>query len=322
MRALIAILVLLSACDDDPAAWQLVQNELPGALMSVWGTSAEDVWAVGADAGDGPTVLHYDGQSWAELATGTDGDLWWVHGFADGPVFLGGSGGTILRYQQGSFEPMATPGAATVFGIWGASADDLWAVGGAEGGSGGAFAWRFDGTSWRQAEGFPAGLSADRALWKVWGTAADDVWMVGTGGTMLHFDGQAITEVTSPTSRALFTVHAAAGRMTAVGGFGTGVILEREGGVWRDVTPEGALQMIGVCVTADGGWAVGVDGAIMQRTDEGWTPDDIRVPTYQPLHAVWVDPEGGIWAVGGQVLAYPLINGVLVYRGNRALETP
>jgi photosystem II stability/assembly factor-like uncharacterized protein len=320
MRSLAAIFLLLCACGDDGPGWQVVHDELPGALMSVWGTSADDVWAVGADDGDGPTVLHHDGQSWDRLDTGVDGDLWWVHGFAGGPVFMGGADGTILRFQEDSFEALATPGTATVFGIWGASADDVWAVGGAEGGAGGAFAWRFDGDSWREAEGFPAALSADTALWKVWGTAADDVWMVGTGGTILHYDGATITEVSSPTARALFTLHAGpGGRMAAVGGFGTGVLLEHDGDAWRDVTPEGALQMIGVCVTADGGWAVGVDGAVMQRTDDGWIPDPSAAPAFQALHAVWVDPDGGIWAVGGQVLAYPLVNGVMVYRGQREL---
>ena len=33
------------------------------------------------------------------------GDLWWVFGFEGGPVYMGGTGGTILRYapQDGSF---------------------------------------------------------------------------------------------------------------------------------------------------------------------------------------------------------------------------
>src|SRR5438477_5031725 len=41
-----------------PAAqWQLVQQNLPGALLSVWGTSATDVYAVGADGKDGQGPL-------------------------------------------------------------------------------------------------------------------------------------------------------------------------------------------------------------------------------------------------------------------------
>jgi hypothetical protein len=128
-------------------AWQLVAPHLDGALLSVWGTSARDVWAVGSDSRDGlgATVLHFDGASWERLETGQAGDLWWAFGFAAGPLYLGGTGGTILRFDDGEFTRMNTPGTGTVFGIWGATADDLWAVGGAPGGAQGAFAWRLQG---------------------------------------------------------------------------------------------------------------------------------------------------------------------------------
>ena len=56
-----------------------MQSGLPGALTSVWGTAADDVWAVGSDPGDGsgPMVLNFDGQRWFQLETGHSGDLWW-----------------------------------------------------------------------------------------------------------------------------------------------------------------------------------------------------------------------------------------------------
>ena len=49
------------------------------ALFSVSGTSEKNVWAVGADKGKGPLVLHFDGTSWSRVATGHRGDLWWIH---------------------------------------------------------------------------------------------------------------------------------------------------------------------------------------------------------------------------------------------------
>ena len=60
------------------ATWQLVHRDLPGALLSVWGTNASDVWAVGGDARDGagPLVIHFDGDTWTRVATGkTQGNL-------------------------------------------------------------------------------------------------------------------------------------------------------------------------------------------------------------------------------------------------------
>jgi hypothetical protein len=37
-------------------------------LMSVWGTSSNDVYAVGSNG----TILHYDGTAWSQMASGTD----------------------------------------------------------------------------------------------------------------------------------------------------------------------------------------------------------------------------------------------------------
>src|SRR5690606_6144536 len=145
-RSAVALFALaLGACggDDDtndgagadagePVAWTMIHQEPSAALLAVW-AGGDDIWAVGSRTATdaGPLVLHFDGAAWETLDTGlTAVDLWWVYGFEGGPVFLGGSNGTILRYQDGSFENFETPGNGIVFGIWGASASDLWAVGG------------------------------------------------------------------------------------------------------------------------------------------------------------------------------------------------
>src|SRR6185369_11697214 len=107
-------------------------------------------------------------------------------GFTDGPVFFGGEHGRILRYVGGAFEPMATPPeSGKVFGIWGTSPTDLWAVGGT--GIGDGFAWRYDGTAWR-ALTLPTELK-NLSLFKVWGQRTDDVWLVGSLGAAGHWDG-------------------------------------------------------------------------------------------------------------------------------------
>src|SRR5687767_2169163 len=148
-------IAMLGACSsddgsDDPS-WAVVFEDEPSSLLSVWGSSATDVWVVGGDprTGTGPIVHHYDGVGWTKLDTGQRNvDLWWVTGFAGGPVFMSGSNGTILRYQNGAFEKLPTPGGLTVFGMWGAAPNDVWAVGGNFGGGGGGFAWRYDGSAW------------------------------------------------------------------------------------------------------------------------------------------------------------------------------
>jgi hypothetical protein len=310
-----------AACPPPPTPphWQQVAKKLPNALLSIWGTSANDVWTVGSDTADGkgPLVLHYDGTAWTRLETGATGDLWWVFGFENGPVFLGGQNGLMLRYENGAFAKMTTPGTAIVTGIWGASADDVWAVGAESGGARGAFAWRLRNGVWSDAPGFPPGLVDTDALWKVWGRDANDVWLVGSAGKTLHWDGSAFTVVSAGTGESLFTVHANSRRFVAVGGFGTGKIVESSGSnEWTNMSPADAPSLIGVALTESGtGFAVGQYGAVFARTDGGWSEERTGFTLNQSLHSVWIDSSGGVWAVGGEVLTFPLKDGVLLHRG-------
>lgn len=307
--------------DGDAPAWEAVHEDLPGALLSVWGTSTSDIWAVGSDPndpdGEGPEVLHYDGTDWQDLDTGTVGDLWWVYGPPGGPVYMGGAGGTMIRYEDGEFTPMETPATdVTIFGIWGCSPDDMWAVGGAANGSSGGFAWRLEGDAWVPAEGFPAEVADGDAVWKIWGRGCDDVWMVGTGGLAIHWDGEAFGEVERVAGGQLFTVHASSERFVAVGGTGIGVMVENDGTGWVPVAPSGIDPVIGVCLTEEGGTAAGWYGSVFARTGDEWVAEDAGTSgtIEESFHSVWIDPEGGVWAVGGQILTFPLGGGLMFYK--------
>ena len=319
------VLVLSSclvACPSDPPAegWALVHTGLSGALLSVWGTSASDVWAVGADArdGSGPTVIHFDGEAWERVPTGeAQGNLWWVFGFDQGPIYMGGEGGVILRYEAGEYTHMTTPGTNTVFGIWGATPDDLWAVGGASD-STGAFAWRLEGDTWTPEPTLPAEVPTDASLWKVHGTATDDAWLVGSSGVALHWDGTTLTPGDTGVGASLFTVHADdAGRYAAVGGSATGIIVEYEGSQWTNVTPDPPPPgLTGVALGQDGfGIAVGTFGAVYARSNAGWAAEELGFNLGLSLHGAWIDDQGGVWVVGGQVFSPPYNDGVLIHRG-------
>jgi hypothetical protein len=316
-RWILSVLFLSAlACDGGADSWQVVHEDLPGALLSVWGTSADDVWVVGADAGDGPLVLHYDGDAWEELSTGHAGTLWWVFGFESGPVYMGGEGGAILRYEDGTFTPMTTPGTQTVFGIWGSSPDDVWAVGGDSTATGG-FAWRLEGDAWVPEATLPTDVPTRAAIWKVYGTGPDDVWLVGSMGVSLHWDGSALSPGDTGVGTSLFTVHGNDRRFVAVGGLGNGVIVEWEEGEWQDVTTDLAMPSLSGVVLGEGdvGFAVGAFGGVYARDASGWHVEETGLRVDQNLHAVWMDPDGGVWAAGGQTFSAPLTEGVLIHRG-------
>lgn len=311
----------LVACRDDPpeAEWQLVHKGLPGALLSVWGSGADDVWSVGGDTlgGAGPLVVRFDGDTWQRIPTGeAQGTLWWVFGFPGGPVYMGGEGGVILRYQDDAFTRMSTPGTDTVFGIWGATPSDLWAVGGASDSTGG-FAWRLKGDAWVSEPSLPAEVPASAAVWKIFGTAADDAWLVGSNGVALHWDGSALSPGDTGVGSSLFTVHARDGRYAAVGGLATGIIVEDEGAGWRDVTPAPPpMGLSGVTLGEAGtGLAVGSFGAVFTRTDAGWAEAELGFTVGENLHGTWIDDRGGMWAVGGQTFSPPYNEGVLIHYG-------
>jgi hypothetical protein len=231
---------------------------------------------------------------------------------------MGGAGGSIVRYQDGVFSATTTPSSeVTVFGLWGSSPDDMWAVGGADGGGVGAFAWRLQGDTWVEAPGFPTELAAQNAIWKVWGSDADDVWLVGTAGVAVHWDGSSFENTNVGGGESLFTVHCAGEHFVAVGGSIAGFLFENDGSGWQSIDVDEPLYaLIGVhLVGADRGYAVGRFGAFVEERDGAWREAEGPATT-RTLHTVWSDPAGGVWTVGGELDVRPMVSGVLAYRGS------
>ncbi len=333
LLTLCAALAVTTGCKEHPAppveapvapAWALVAAGLPSALMSIDGASPSDIYAVGADKGDGPLVLHFDGTAWTELPTGQHGDLWWVHAFPDGSALMGGARATVLRVKAGHFERLPNTGLArqTVYGVWGVSPQDFYAVGSSSGRNG--FVWHFQDGHFHD-EPLPADLplvthGEPPGFFKAWGSGGD-VWVVGSGGTILHRKGGSPFErVPTAVKDILFTVHGVKDRWVAVGGGSNGVALESAPDGVRDVSPPGSALIQGVFASdADGDWASGERGAIYHReTGKGaFHPvvHELPLPPAMSLHSIFVDSAHEVWAVGGNVLSPALDSGVIVHFG-------
>lgn len=300
-------------------SWSAVRQHEPASLLSVWGASETDVWVVGARAtlAGGPTVLHYDGATWTRPDPAQSAlDLWIVFGVPGGDVFFGGSDGTILRYRAGAFEKMTTPRTGTIFGMWGTSATDLWAVG--DGGAAGGIVWHYDGTAWTEPA-LPPGVPG-RVL-KVHGQAANDVWISCADGSALHWQGTAIEREVTTTQAPLFSIVTTPELTVAVGGAnGTGVIDERVASVWMPASLQVPAVWRGAAARDGDVFAVGENGVVAHRASTGaWSV--IRQPlTSQNFHAAWVDPVGGLWGVGGAFDQLPLTaEGFLLHYGTDAI---
>jgi hypothetical protein len=73
-------------------------------------------------------------------------------------------------------------------------------------------------------------------------------------------------------------------------------------------------SLSGVFLGADDtGVAVGGFGEVLLRDAAGWHEQDKGFEFNQTLHATWVDPSGGIWAVGGNTLSVTLNEGVMIH---------
>ena len=308
----------------DPRTWSAPGAALEVALLSIGGTSPTDVWAAGADGGQGGVLLHFDGTSWTRVPTGQNYDLWWVHALAADRIIVGGAGGTVLFWDGATFTRQVVPGRAadTVFGVWAASADDVWAVGGRAGRYG--FLWHFDGTSWTSVS-LPDDTRLNAAgelpaLFKVWGRASNDVYAVGSDGYMLHYDGAAWSIIPTETTETLFTVHGNGDEVLAVGAQGS--VLDAAG---HKVGPEGTPLLQGVHVTAAGeAWLTGANGAVYRRAKGGTFEKQSLGLEVRPesLHAVWADPTGDVWTVGGGVLSPALDQGALFHLGVSEVTLP
>lgn len=328
----------------DPREVRLILQGLPGALLSISGRSADDVYAVGRDPGDGlgPLVMHWNGANWRRLRSGVTGDLWWISDrVVNGVLLMAGAGGVVLEFEPatGRFEQLPTPAGDHLFGVWAAPDRHMWAVGASlaeqpDGGvvlvrdpideappPSGAVTSHLGGPDWSVDTEAPkvrqGGLPV---LYDVWGFDEGDVWVSGALGVVLHFDGIRWSEIDTPGASRLSSVHGNGSRVVVAGGESAGVILELENGRMVDRTPAGMPVMRGVTVAPDGSAiAVGHGGMIARRDASGWQVESTPLDPAHDYAAVWTDPEGGVWMVGGN-LADGLDAGAVAYAGRRALS--
>ncbi len=154
-------------------------------LEGLFGFESEDVYAVG----DNATVLHYDGDSWAQVELGDDvpwsGRLYDIWGSDPFHVWAVGQGGKAAFFDGATWTLQQLPTSEALSAIWGSGPEDVWVVGK----TGALLHW--DGTTWYSQ------VISGHDLNAIWGLGADSVWLAGDGGTLQHFDGESWTPVTT-----------------------------------------------------------------------------------------------------------------------------
>lgn len=290
------------------AAWQIALDagDLDRAVLSVWGSGPNDVFAVGGALGNGQETLalHFDGTSFKELHPGGTETFWWVSGSGADDVWMVGEKGRIAHWNGSTFESHVSGVTATLWGVFATSKTDAWAVGGTpEGGTAlpNDIVLHWDGQAWAPIT-LP-GPALGRSLYKIWGTSADNLYVVGEAGTVWHKKGTTwLLESETPLATGtLFTVAGASeSEIYAVGGVD---VLRSDGSSWQKVDVLLGNSVNGVAANGPGDVAIVGFGGLKQRLVSGAWVDDFEAAPHGDLHAVWADGLGTFWAVGGSFVS-------------------
>src|SRR6266487_2464128 len=208
----------------DSSNWTVANLSLPiglhsGILYGVWGSSANDIYAVGSGNGDNvPLLYHKDNSGWT-VSSPLPPSGWshsylnavWGSSAADvyavGFGYNGSATMPLLYHKTISGEGISNlslPGWSSgyLYSVWGSSAADVYVAG--EGFKGAAFLpllFHWNGSGWTEASpSLPTGWNSGY-LSGIWGSGASDVYAVGyglTGGAnvplLYHWNGSGWTE--------------------------------------------------------------------------------------------------------------------------------
>lgn len=204
--AIVLALLLLPAVRAFAADF-VEQNPKPFGwdVWGMWGPSADSLYLVGEEGG----AAYFNGSTFSVFDNlNTSGPLTDVWGSSLSNVWAVGWG--LYRYNGTSWSANAAPVDTTYYGIWGTSANDIFAVG-----IGGVIV-HYNGTRWMQMDS-----PTHEHLMDVWGLSSDDVYAVGFDGTILHYDGTDWSTVSSSTSADLRSIHGHSGWIYVGGDNGT-----------------------------------------------------------------------------------------------------
>ncbi|MFC1591319.1 hypothetical protein ACFL43_02220 [Thermodesulfobacteriota bacterium] len=285
--------------------WEWQNSGTGDSLISVWGTSSSDVFAVGWNG----TILHSGGSAWSAMTSGTTNPLRDVWGTSSSDVFAVGRNGMILHYNGSAWSDTASLG-WSLFDLWGSSSSDIYVAT-----SYGAF-YHYDGSAWSQiATGAPGWLQG------VWGSSASDVFAVGTDGAIVHYNGISWSTMLSDPTVEFHDVWGSSGSdVFAVGPYG--VIFHYDGSAWSAMVSGTTEDLMGVWGSSGTDvFAVGWRGTILHYNGSSWST--MPSPTTNTFYGVWGSSASDVYVVGGGGAILKLKDGPVGGKcGNGSLEYP
>ncbi|MDP3832114.1 MAG: hypothetical protein Q8Q47_12670, partial [Ignavibacteriaceae bacterium] len=164
--------------------WTIDTLGVPGNFLNdIWGFDENNVFAVGGATlpDGGSTVIKWDGEKWSSIKNEPSLIKYGIYGFSSNEIWIVGNGlgpwGGVAFYNGQSFttyylDPGNPKYSDTIYAlnaVWGASPNDVWAVGG----SGTIIHW--DGVEWKKVQG----IERRYTLWAISGRSSNEVFATG-----------------------------------------------------------------------------------------------------------------------------------------------
>ncbi len=160
----------------DELGWQVEASFPPADLWDIWGTAADNIYAVGSKG----TVVHFDGEDWQlQASIPTSQSLNGIWGSGPNDIFAVGDWGTILHYDGAGWNSQASGTTEHLFDVWGFDGADVYAAGY------NGTVLHYDGTGWASET-----TNTSQDLLTVFGVYDQQepirvVWAAGRGTTVL-----------------------------------------------------------------------------------------------------------------------------------------
>jgi len=295
MRLVIALVIGLgsNAFAKDalpPAPWQKLELPKSPALVAIWGSSASDVYVVGAKG----TILHStDGTTFTAQTSGTKQDLRSVWGSSKADVYAVGMAGTIVHTSDGgqTWTTIASKTKQDLYVVWGTGQKDVWAAGC-------ALLHSTDGATFAQAmkvpgagEQNPCGGGDMCSPYKVaWGAGPDDIWLANSSDASHTTDGGKTWEYkhTYIAYGPRAVARGPAGQLIAVGEDGTARRREPTDKDWKVMpSPSRGRTMSAMWISPAGTMVGGVYAHVVVSTDDGKTWTRAKQIVHGDLVTVW-----------------------------------
>ena len=315
-RASLTLLLLaISACGgaqpSAPENWTETLDESvdSGWVMNVHMRSHDERYAVGGTL-DAGVLLRWDEAAWSRIELGAAVPLLnWVTSVDEERLVVVGREGTVLHVDGGVPHLIEVPTTQNLWGVWSASPDDVWAVGGdglaAEDKAG--VVLRYDGAQWTEVV-LPVSEARGPvyAWFKVWGSGPSDVYIVGQGGAVTHYDGETFRALDVGIDQDLIAVWGTGpDRVALVGGRNNGVVARWDGVEWRQraMAPMPGLNAVWMQVPdrIHVGANYGTLAVLNFMSLE--TVEEISLDTTDDVHAMHGASDDVVMAVGGNLMS-------------------